>query len=394
MNKEDLRDILNWDKCEECGQCLINCRYMDFSEQEAIEEIKKINKGDVASSKVMKGCISCYACDAFCPNDAHPYERIHYNWNQRYKKDGLPIRASYLMPTKRPNFRQDLPYSSKEKALHEKWASQTPPAKVVLYPGCNLLSMPLLAQGKIFDKLPVWGSWDLCCGEMYFRMGFLNPVTKIAEKLTMFYKDKDIEEMVFICPAGYNMFTNVLPKQFGAEFSFKTTFFTDWFANEWDKGTFEVRNRLHEDVVMHDSCHARILGNDFMDRQRFLLERLGLTIHETPQNKFHGLCCGMAAGCNKYSGLDIFLNGMRQLWALDRAGGDEAAIYCTGCLLTLSCIRLLNPFGKKLVHTLEYVREALGEDVPRRNQIRALWVLLGIARHALPVYFSSKKFYV
>jgi Fe-S oxidoreductase len=145
MNKEDLRDILNWDKCEECGQCLMNCRYMDFSEQEAIEEIKKINKGDVASSKVMKRCISCYACDAFCPNDAYPYERIHYNWDQRYKKDGLPIRASYLMPTRRPNFRQDLHYSSKEKALHEKWANKTPPAKVVLYPGCNLLSMPLLA---------------------------------------------------------------------------------------------------------------------------------------------------------------------------------------------------------------------------------------------------------
>ncbi|MEA3223693.1 MAG: hypothetical protein U9P49_11095 [Thermodesulfobacteriota bacterium] len=131
-----------------------------------------------------------------------------------------------------------------------------------------------------------------------------------------------------------------------------------------------------------------------MDAQRFLLERLGLTIHETPQNKTHGLCCGVAAGCNKYSGLDIFLNGMRQLWTLDRAEGNDAAIYCTGCLVTLSCFRLLSPFGKRLMHIIEYVRQALGEDVERKNKIRALQIVSGIAGHVLPVYFSSKKFYV
>jgi Fe-S oxidoreductase len=394
MEMENLRSVLDWDNCKECGECLVNCRYMNLSRQDAIDEIKKINKRDLASSKVLKKCISCYACDAFCPNGAHPYERIHYNWDYRYKIKGLPMRASYLMPSRQPNFRENLPFSPKEKALHKKWASDVPPAKVVLYPGCNLLSMPRLAEGAIFERLPVWGRWDLCCGEMYFRMGLLEPTARIAEKLTEFYKDKNLDEMVFICPAGYNMFTNVLPKQFGAKFPFKTTFFTDWFLNELDKGTFTIKHKLNKSVVMHDSCHARVLGDEFMDKQRILLKQLGVTIHETPKNKKHGLCCGVAAGTNRYSVFDLSIAGIKEIFTLDRASGDDIVAYCTGCLLTLSCFRLLNPFGKRLVHPLEYVREAIGEKVTRTNQKKAFWALLGIMTHALPAYLNPKRFYV
>jgi Fe-S oxidoreductase len=394
MEKETLKTILNWDNCRECGECLVNCRYMSLSREDAINEIKKINTGDLESSMVLKKCISCYACDAFCPNGAHPYERIHYNWDSRYKTKGLPMRASYLMPTMRPNFREDIPFSVKEKALHEKWGNDAPPAKVVLYPGCNLLSMPLLAEGAIFENLPVWGKWDLCCGEMYFRMGLLEPTERIAEKLTEFYRDKNLEEMVFVCPACYNMFTNVLPKQFGVKFNFKTTFFTDWFLNELNKGTFEIKHKINRSVVMHDSCHARVLGDEFMEKQRLLLRQLGVTIYETPRNKKHGLCCGVAAGTNKYSVFDLSFAGVRQLVTIDMSRGDDAVAYCTGCLLTLSCFRFLNPFGKRLVHPLEYVREAMGEKVIRTNQQKAFWALWGIMTHAIPAYLNPKRFYV
>jgi Fe-S oxidoreductase len=368
----------------------VNCRYTDFSRDEAILEIKKINSGDTGG--ILKKCISCYACNAFCPNDGHPYEKIHYDWNERYIKEGLPIRARYLLPGSRPNFRQDLPYSQEEKILQKKWNSDDPPAKTFLYPGCNLLSMPLLATGRIFDKLPVWGNWDLCCGEMFYRTGILDKTKETAERLTEFYSDKDIEEMIFICPAGYNMFTTVLPEQFGAKFYFKTTFFTDWLIKEFDRGTFEIKKKLKRHAVIHDSCHARILGDTFMEKQRKLLERLGITVYETPLNKVNGLCCGMAAGANKFSIVDLTKNSLKQLITLDRADGDEIAIYCTGCLLMLSSVRPIKPFGKRMFHILEYIRKAIGEEVPRKNISRALSVLNGISRHSIPYYFSSKKF--
>ncbi len=392
MERNDFRELLKWDNCAECGECLVNCRYMKLGREEAITEIKKINKE--LPSKVLELCMSCYACNAFCENDAHPYERIHYHWNDRYLQKGLPARASYLMPSKRPNFRQDIKYSPVEQALHKKWRSPTPPGKKVLYPGCNLLAMPLLATGQLFDKLPVWGRWEHCCGEMYFRMGLLDPVKDTANKLTEFYQDKDIEEMVFICPACYNMFTNVLPEQFGAKFNFKTTYFTDWFLDELEKGRFTIKKQLNRDVVMHDSCHARILGTAFMENQRKLFSLLGLTVHETELNKAHGLCCGVAAACSRYSVIDLVTNGIRELMALDSAEGDESAIYCTGCYLTLGCMRLVYPFGKKLFHLLEYVREAVGEEVPRNNTSRAFSLIKGISINTLPAYLNPRRFHL
>jgi Fe-S oxidoreductase len=227
---------------------------------------------------------------------------------------------------------------------------------------------------------------------MYFRTGLLDPTKKTAEKLTAFYRDKDIDEMVFICPAGYNMFTNVLPLQFGAHFNFKTRFFTDWMTDALDRGMFEIKRKLDKSVVIHDSCHARVLGSNFMDDQRRLLKRLGMTIKETPLNKEKGLCCGMAAGANKFSVTDLTRSAVQGLSALDSADGEEIGIYCSGCLLMLSTARPLNPFGKKLVHFLEYIRYSLGEEVPRRNMKRAVSIMKGVALHSLPHYFSKKYF--
>jgi len=311
---------------------------------------------------------------------------------ERYDSHGLPKRASYLLPGRRPNFREDLDYDLSEQTLHQKWNTDTPPAKTVLYPGCNLLSMPLLATGSIFDKLPVWGRWDLCCGEMYFRTGLLDKARQNAEALTRFYSRIDIDEMVFVCPACYNMFTTVLPQQFGAAFHFKTTFFTDWFLKEIENNTFKIKIKLDGSVVVHDSCHGRILGRDFMDKQRHLLEVLGLDIYETPLNKDKGLCCGMAAGAQKFSVIDLIKNSLRQLMILDRSKGKQTAIYCTGCLLMLSAVRPMKPLGKKMCHFLEYIRKALGEDVTRKNIPRAISIFKGIAVHSVPFHFSSKTF--
>jgi len=392
VEMDDFRELLQWDKCTECGECLSNCQYIKFSRDEAIADIRRINRGGHEESRAVKECISCYACDAFCPNGAHPYERIHYAWNERYERKGLPARASFLMPGRLPNFRQSLSYTHREKELQDKWATDEPPAKTCLYPGCNLLAMPLLAQGKVFDELPVWGRWELCCGEMFFRMGALAPVRKTAKRLTEFYQNKDIEELVFICPAGYNMFSNVLPRQFGAKLDFKKTYFTDWFMRKLDEGVFKIARKIKGEVVIHDSCHARVLGEEFLESQRRLFKRLGLTVVEANKNRKHGLCCGVAAGCREYSLVDLARCGFKGLSVLDRTKADEAAIYCTGCLLTLGIFRLANPFGKRLRHIVEYVREALGENVERTHTKKALQMTLGIGINALPRYLDPRRF--
>ncbi|TAL33132.1 MAG: (Fe-S)-binding protein [Spirochaetes bacterium] len=379
-------------RCRECGECLVRCRYLSLPRDEAVAAMRALNAGE--HSAAHERCVSCYACNAFCPHDAHPYERIISRWNARYEKQGLPVRAKSMMPTLRPNFRRDVRYTAQERALHESWASPEPPADTVLYPGCNLLTMPGLATGALFDRLPVWGGWDQCCGEMYFRMGLFGPAQTIAGRLTAFYKSSKLKEMVFLCPACWNMFTNVLPGHFGAKFGFRTTHFVDYFTRALDRGEFTLKKKLSGSVVVHDSCHARVIGGDFMERQRALLARLGLTVRETPLHGADGLCCGMAAGATRFSGADMLKQSLRQLRALDKAPGSDIALYCTGCLLTMNIARLMKPYGKKIFHTIELVRSALGEDPIRHHVRRAAAVTGIIARNALPVYLSPRRFFI
>ena len=63
------------EKCTRCGECFTRCQYLNLSRAEAIAEIKGLIAG-TGGQKVMKKCVSCYACDAFCPYDARPYALI------------------------------------------------------------------------------------------------------------------------------------------------------------------------------------------------------------------------------------------------------------------------------------------------------------------------------
>lgn len=376
--------------CRLCGECLVRCRYLGFSRTKAVAEMRKLRQG--RNSEVLSKCMGCHACDAFCPYGAEPCSVILSAWRERRRKTGVPKRAEYLLPFSEPNFRTDLPFSTLEKALHEKWGSDEPPARTVLYPGCNLLAMPLLATGKIFERLPVWGRFDLCCSEMYYRMGLFDVSQAAASRLTGFYAGKGIEEMVFVCPAGANMFSNVLPKKFGARFDFKISHFADWFTDRLDAGDFSVFRPLGGSVVIHDSCHARLLGADFMERQRLLLRRLGLAVYETPGGHgADGLCCGMAAGCADFSGADVVKQTTKALRSFSLSPAERTATYCGGCLLAFETVRAALPVGKPVVHVLELVRAALGEDPPHPGPEKGRALLSGIARNALPGYFSFKK---
>ncbi len=391
MSAERLRRLLHWDRCVECGECLVRCRYLELTRERAVEEMAAINRGQRASSLLLERCVSCMSCNAFCPRDAHPYERIQQQRHRRLQREGVPVRAAYLMPGGGRDFRSDLRPSAEERALLERWDAPDPPGDTVLFPGCNLRTMPLLATGTLFDGLPVWGGGNVCCGEMHYRIGALDTVERTARTLTRTFRDRGIEEMVFVCPACFNMFRNVLPRQFGARFDFRITFFDRWLQRRIHRRELTFDGSLEGRVVVHDSCHGRVLGRDFMERQRALLRRCGLTVHSAAADPDEGLCCGIAAGAARFSALDLARTSLRAARANQRADGDEVAAYCTGCVLTLGCTRLLSPYRKPVRHLLEYLHEALGEPVHRRQSTPGTRLMLNILRHSLPRYLDPRR---
>ncbi len=357
-------------------------------------EKMKILEGE--SSRVLDQCISCYACNVFCPHDCHPYELILYQRFKRYRRQGLPLRAEYLMPSAQPNFRTDLvpKMSGREQELVEKWKQTPPEGELVLYPGCNILALPHLLDASFMKGITIAGSWELCCGEMYFRMGLLDEVERRAGRLTEYYRDKRIGTMLFSCTACLNMFANVLPNQFGAWFNFETRYLGTYLLKQVEAGNIHLETSINKKVTVHDPCHARIMGADVMEDSRRLLEKCGAGIVEAELNREDGLCCGAAAGGKRYNPVDILFASARALQEGKKAGAEELVLYCGGCQLAFSLCSLLIPSRQPLRHMLEYVKAAGGEDTYSPTKRRAAGMLFNMLVKSLPRFLSSKRFWI
>ncbi|MGQ9536766.1 MAG: (Fe-S)-binding protein [Actinomycetota bacterium] len=381
------------DACDLCGECLFRCRYLNLSLSEARQEIRRLVEG-LPTRVVHRLCISCYACDAFCPRGCRPYELIISAWHRRYRKRGLPVRAAYLMPASKPNFRTDLVrhMSVRERELLRRWKENPPEGDLVLYPGCNALTLPHLLDASFLGEVVISGDFDLCCGEMYFRMGLYDAVKRTADKLTSYYQFRKIGTMLFVCPAGLNMFRNVLPGLFGARFDFKTMYLGEYLWRKVENGELSIRKRLGLRVAVHDSCHGRMLGDEVQGSARRLYAAMGLDLVELTLDPREGLCCGMAAGCNRYRPEDMFRASVRELREAARTGADELAVYCGGCQLTFSLIRWLYPTRQPVRHLLEYLKEATGEAETYPASKRALRMLANIAVKALPKTLSPRTY--
>jgi len=65
-----------WDasKCNLCGDCLVNCRYVDYDKDRAVAEIKLLMEGKEAD--ILNTCTTCVACNDYCPTGADPSNLI------------------------------------------------------------------------------------------------------------------------------------------------------------------------------------------------------------------------------------------------------------------------------------------------------------------------------
>jgi Fe-S oxidoreductase len=62
------------DRCNLCGDCLVDCRWMDVERDQAVAWIEAMMRGE--RTPAVDGCITCYACNETCPQGANPFDLI------------------------------------------------------------------------------------------------------------------------------------------------------------------------------------------------------------------------------------------------------------------------------------------------------------------------------
>ena len=80
----------NLAKCNYCGICLERCHYTNFTREEGIDEMKKLINGE--PTRVTGECITCYACNEYCPTGANPSDLLL----RRMGEQGFDVPPAFL----------------------------------------------------------------------------------------------------------------------------------------------------------------------------------------------------------------------------------------------------------------------------------------------------------
>lgn len=396
-----LTEFFDEEACDLCGDCLRLCPELSSKIADPIRALSDLISGvdSEASRLVLTRCTTCMSCSAVCQREANPYGLILYRWFERTRQKGIPMRASMVMPLERGNawhkVMDRLP--EPEKKLLDKWSDLGRPElrERALFAGCNLQIMPFLAGSDIIGDLPVFGRRDLCCGEVYYRMGAFDKVASIASNLSAAYAETEIKEVVAYCQACYNVLANVLPRYFDADFRFKISYFGDVLADRVLSGELPVKGKLKGmKVTVQDPCHSKLLGPGVRERQRQVLEHMGCDVIEMKHTGELSLCCGLGHGAARFNPLDMTVGTVRRLREARATGADRLVVYCNSCDLLFSVGTQLTPFVIGVWHVNELIAEALGEPMARRNLSRARSMVSELFLRGAPRVVSPRRFHV
>jgi Fe-S oxidoreductase len=202
------------------------------------------------------------------------------------------------------------------------------------------------------------------------------------------YRTLNIKKAVYFCIAGYNMTQNLLPRYFGARFDFDKVYLLDYLRQRMERGEIKLSDRASGTVTLHDPCHARTLGAEYLDMPRSLLEDMGYHLVEMEHCREMSLCCGYGNGAGRYSPIDIIVWSIRRLREAKRTGAGMIVTYCATCLLYLCVARRLYPFAPPVYHILDLLQMAIGEQPVLRHSERAgrmiRYMTLGLPRMLSP----------
>ncbi len=384
------------ERCDLCGRCLEACPVLRLPAGEAGREMAGMVR-EGRRSRALTACTSCYDCDFACPNGANPSGFFLESWRREYQARGRPERARYFMPHDHPNFRtyvmERLP--ADERAILKKWADPTP-AEEICYPGCNVIMTPYLTRTSLLEGLDIRGTLDHCCGEMYYRMGQLDTMAQVVERMDTHFRRMGVRRMVIMCTAGYYMFTRVHP-HLGAEYDFEIEPYLSWLWKRVEKGEVRFTRPLDLTVTVQDSCYAKFFGPEYLELPRKLLEAAGARVVEMRDHGETMRCCGIGSGfsvASAYHPLRMTASIGRNLAQARGTGAQAMCVYCSGCLQTYSLGKLLLPFPMPVFHLLELLQKAVGEEPARRQASRAFATMRGMVRHQFPALLSRKRFHM
>ncbi|MEN6342322.1 MAG: (Fe-S)-binding protein [Methanospirillum sp.] len=335
------------------GDCLVRCPYVSYSEEEAKRAVQSLVRGE--DHPILKECITCAACNDFCPRGANPWDLIAKRQEETGAL-GIPVDAK--------------PSSD--------WL--TKPATVLRRgkPGGPLISAGGIYEvvpqveflsGQMFADATIIGGGPYACGFTETHVGrasrpyvflpqFIANLAKAAEEF-------GVHEIVFSHDACYDTATTLAMQQ-RIEVPFRPVHLLEYIRNWLRDHPDRIVNPLHIRVAIQGGCTTRYAprGGDreiWSDWLADIFEMIGVESVEE-QRTYTGenrLCCGCGIFHTEHErALEIQERNIRDAAG---AGAEKLVFICPACITVMrgSCKKLeLEP-----IYITQLVKLALGEEL-------------------------------
>jgi len=334
-------------KCFACdtNDCLTKCQYMDVDPETAKAEIKKIiNKED---SFVLHDCVTCYACEEYCPTGNHPFYLIV---QRQEELNILPLPD----PLIKRGIQIGIPFRGE------------PEINDMNGPALNLgvfSQLANLTRGKLFEGLTLMSAdsrkmFHYFCQLMYLHFGRISVINERLGKIIETIAAHNVKEVVHFHDECYGTYTSYAPA-FGIDVPFKSIHLFEYLYNRLLELKDDIKP-LNYKVAYQRPCSSRLSSDkyQFVDK---IFELIGVEhVPRTYVGK-NALCCGGTILAQKKKGSRQFSLDLqkRNIEDMQQAGAQICVFNCPACMQTIG-----KPVAKKGIMPMfmsDLCRLAIGE---------------------------------
>ena len=329
--------------CSECANidCLTRCQWMDIDKETARIEMEKMINGE--DSFVLKQCVTCFACDEYCPYDSHPFD-LKTELQEKY--NSLNINLNVINGA----IKQFQPHT-------ELRMKEIDPDKPVLnkctFSRINSQNM----KGQMFENLQYISGTDFFCNLMYHHIARDSLIRKRIPKIIENIKKYGIKEFICWHDECYGLWTSYC-KRNNIEIPFKPIYLYQYIYLYLKDHKSEI-NKLNIKIAYQRSCSNRFIPetDKWVDK---VCELIGVERVKRMYDRENALCCAAAFATLGKGNLVRPTQNKNIKDMLDN--GAEACVYnCPMCKETMAS--KVERKGLKNYLLSDLARMALGEKL-------------------------------
>jgi Fe-S oxidoreductase len=329
------------EKCTLCGECLIKCPYLAYPEEKAKEEFKKLIDGE--STPVTADCITCAACNMFCPEGANPFDLI----NDRQEETG-----TFILNEQAQMFFKSF-NQMPSKIIEGK------PEKPVM----NLCifgdMLPGVIEGQLFEGLTLLKGSDYFD---YFGLIHAGTPSVIKDNAQTFVDNLakiGAKEIVCYHDDCYAMLANKV-KEYNITLPFKPIHVIEYLRDYVKEHENQIK-KLNIKIAYQQPCASRYTfeKDTILDE---LFELIGVERVNRKYDRVEALCCGGILGSMVNVSKEVEEEWkMKNIMDAKDAGAEAMVFLCPMCVFSLRSRAKAQGLEPYIISNL--VRLALGEEL-------------------------------